>query len=229
MTTVMRAMGFLIGTWLIYLAPPLLGWGIGDLCGFLAAGPRAGYAILVLLLGLGAGVQAIVAPEGIKGGRKSGQRMRRQSVVKVVVILTMYVGLTFLPFADRRCLAVLDVGATVRWVGLALVGSGYALILWSGFALGRFYSPDVTLQQDHRLVTSGLYRYLRHPRYLGIQLAALGLALLFRSWIGLGLNLPLLAVLLFRIRDEEALLRKTFGAEWDAYCRRSWRLIPYLY
>ena len=78
-------------------------------------------------------------------------------------------------------------------------------------------------------LTSGLYRHLRHPRYLGVQAAALGLALLFRSWIGLGLNVPLLAVLLFRIRDEEALLRETFGPEWDAYCQHSWRLIPHLY
>ena len=223
------AVRFLVGTWLIYLAPPLLGWGVGNLRGFFSAAPRAGYAVLVLLLGLGVGVQALVAPEGIKGGRDSGPRVRRQSLVKIVVILVMYGGLTFLPFADRRGLAVLDVGSGVRWVGLVLVGLGYTLILWSGIALGRFYSADVTLQQDHRLITGGLYRTLRHPRYLGVQTAALGLALLFRSWAGLALNVPLLAVLLFRIHDEEALLRERFGAEWEAYCRHSWRLVPYLY
>jgi protein-S-isoprenylcysteine O-methyltransferase Ste14 len=52
------------------------------------------------------------------------------------------------------------------------------------------------------------------------------LALLFRSWIGLIAVAPLVAVLLFRIRDEEALMRREFGSEWEAYCRRSWRLLP---
>lgn len=225
-----RAVQFFMGTLLIYLAPPLLGWGLGDLGAFFAVAPRAGYAALVIMLALGVGVQAIAAPEGIKGGSKeTGQRVRRQSVVKIGIILMMYGVLALLPFADRRNLAVLEVAQGVRWVGLALVGLGFALVLWSGIALGRFYSADVTLQQGHRLVTTGLYRYLRHPRYLGVLAGALGMALLFRSWLGLGLCLPVLVVLLFRIHDEEALLRQAFGPEWDAYCQRSWRLIPYLY
>jgi protein-S-isoprenylcysteine O-methyltransferase Ste14 len=91
------------------------------------------------------------------------------------------------------------------------------------------YSPEVTVQEDHQLVTSGPYRIIRHPRYLGVLLVALGLSLLFRAWIGLGLGLLVLAVLLGRIRDEEALMRQEFGEAWEGYCQRSWRLVPYVY
>jgi protein-S-isoprenylcysteine O-methyltransferase Ste14 len=91
------------------------------------------------------------------------------------------------------------------------------------------YSAEVTIQPDHHLVTTGLYRSIRHPRYLGLILLGLGAALLFRSGIGLALCVPFMAVLSWRIVDEEMVMHRAFGAEWEAYCRRSWRLIPYVY
>jgi len=226
----LHALRFLLGTLLIYLAPVLLGWGLGDLPGFFASAPRAGYAVVTVLLGLGVVYQILTVPGGLGGGKgEAGQRVARQAIVKVVVVLVMYAGLTLLPFADRRGLSVWDGGEALRWVGLFGVGLGLGLVLWSGIALGRFYSPDVTLQKDHHLITTGLYGVLRHPRYLGVLLATLGMALLFRSWVGLLAFIPLLSVILFRIHDEETLLLRTFGAEWEMYCQRSWRLLPYIY
>lgn len=226
----LSALRFLLGTLLIYLVPSLLGWGLGDLAGYFTNAPRAAYAVLTGLLGLGVSIQGLLAPEGIKGSDgEAGQRVTRQTVVKIVIILVMYASLIFLPYADRHAIAVWSGGAALRWLGVLLTGWGFGLVLWSGIALGRFYSADVTLQKDHHLITTGLYRRLRHPRYLGVLLAALGLVLLYRSWVGV-LAFPLvLGVILFRIHDEEALLRRTFGAEWETYCRHSWRLLPYLY
>jgi len=226
----LRVIQFFVGTPLIYLAPPLLGWGIDDLAGFFSLYPRLGYAVLVVILGLVAGYQAIDGPEGLKGGKgEAGKLVRRQSVVKVVIILLMYVFLAVVPFADRRGMGVMFEGAAMRWPGLVLAGLGFALIFWSGFALGRFYSADVTLQKNHRLITTGLYRHLRHPRYLGGVLFAIGFALLFRSWIGLVGSAMFLGVILFRIKDEEVLMHQEFGQEWETYCQQSWRLMPLLY
>ena len=227
---ILRALRFFVGTPLIYLLPSLLGWGLKDLAGYFASAPRLTYGILVGVLGLGVTIQGLIAPEGIRGGAGGKEkRVARQTVVKVVIILVMYAGLTLLPFADRRELAVWSGREGIRWLGVSLTALGFGLVLWSGIALGRFYSADVTLQNDHRLITAGLYGVLRHPRYLGVLLTTLGLALLYRSWIGLLAFAPMLGVILFRIHDEEALLWQTFGAEWEAYCRRSWRLLPYLY
>jgi len=102
-------------------------------------------------------------------------------------------------------------------------------VFWSGITLGRLYSADVTIQENHHLVTSGLYRYVRHPRYLGAVFLGVGLSLAFRSWTGLVLSSAFISLILLRIRDEEALIHKELGQELEVYCELSWRLIPFLY
>lgn len=226
----LKAAGYAITTVLIYLAVPLLGWGILDLPGFFSVAPRAGYALAVGAFSLLVGYQAIHAPEGFRGGRgDEGKRVRRQSVVSAFMIAVLYLALFGLPFADRRSIGVMGLGMAGRWVGLGLAILGLGLIFWSGVALGRMYSKQVTIQEDHHLVTDGLYGVIRHPRYLGVISLGLGGALLFRSWIALVLAVPLVALIVMRIWDEEALLRQEFGEEWEAYCRHSWRLVPLLY
>ena len=83
----LRVVKFFVGTPLIYLVPPLLGWGLDDLAGFFSLYPRLGYAALIVVLGLVAGYQAIDAPEGIRGGKgEAGKLVRRQSVVQGVIL-----------------------------------------------------------------------------------------------------------------------------------------------
>jgi protein-S-isoprenylcysteine O-methyltransferase Ste14 len=57
----------------------------------------------------------------------------------------------------------------------------------------------------------------------------LGAALAFRSGLSLALAAGVAAVLLWRIRDEERLLRAEFGAQWDAYAARTWRVVPFVF
>lgn len=226
----MRAFASFLITLIVYLGLPLLGWGINDLPGFFFLYPRLGYAVLLVVIALAVGYQAIDAPEGFRGSRgDKSKRLHRQSVVSVLLILLLFGALFFLPFADRRSVGVMIDNQAVRWTGLVLAGLGLALIFWSGVALGKLYSPEVTIQKNHQLVTTGLYRYIRHPRYLGVILVAFGLSFLFRSWIGLAASIFVLGVISLRIKDEEAFMQQEFGPEWEAYCKQSWRLIPYLY
>jgi protein-S-isoprenylcysteine O-methyltransferase Ste14 len=70
---------------------------------------------------------------------------------------------------------------------------------------------------------------VQHPIYTGSLLAVIGIFLVFRSKL-VWLALPLyLAGTLWRIRDEEKLLREAFGAEFLAYQSRTWRLLPFIY
>ena len=196
-------------------------WGVG---------PRCVYTAVVALLGVGVAVQAVIDPRGFRGGDgEKGKLMPRQRIVRNVIIGFMYAALVFLPFADRREIGVLGYGLPLRWVGLGLAVAGFIFIFWSGISLGKYYSADVTLQEDHHLIKDGLYRFIRHPRYLGALLLGIGMTLLFRSWIGFILIVPFTGVVLFRIRDEEAFMRREFGADWDVYCGESWRLIPYVF
>jgi protein-S-isoprenylcysteine O-methyltransferase Ste14 len=227
---ILRSFGYLVSTVLMYLGIPLLGWGLGDLRGFFSMGPRLAYALVVLVAGLAVGWQAVRSPEGIRGGPgREDRRVSRQSVIRVTVILLLYAALFFLPFADRRGVGTLANNPALRWIGVLLFGLGIGLVFWSGVALGRLYSGEVTLQEDHHLVTDGPYRYVRHPRYTGAILLAYGLALTFRSWIGLVGSTGFIGIILFRIRDEETLMREAFGVEWEAYCEQTRRLLPFIY
>jgi protein-S-isoprenylcysteine O-methyltransferase Ste14 len=227
---ILRGIGFGINTILYYVGLPLLGWGLGDVRGFLALPPRRGYGWLIVGFALAVGYQAIDAPEGIRGSSgREDKLVGRQHIVRRAVELLLLWALLFLPFADRRGMAVFAASQAARWAGVALVGLGLGLVFWSGLALGKMYSADVTVQEGHHLVTTGLYRHIRHPRYLGAVLTGFGLALTFRSWLGLLLAVAFIGIIASRIRDEEVFMRQEFGAEWEDYCRHSWRLIPFLY
>jgi protein-S-isoprenylcysteine O-methyltransferase Ste14 len=120
-------------------------------------------------------------------------------------------------------------GEGVRWLGVLLYMAGGVLRLAPVFVLGRRFSGLVAIQPEHRLMTSGLYGIIRHPSYLGLFVLTLGWGLAFRSGVGVIIAVLMLVVVLARIKAEERLLSETFGAEYDAYRARTWRLIPYVY
>jgi protein-S-isoprenylcysteine O-methyltransferase Ste14 len=135
----------------------------------------------------------------------------------------------YLPaYTDRTGFWTIE-GDTVRWLGVALFVVGGALRLWPVFVLGRRFSGLVAIQPGHTLVTSGMYGVIRHPSYLGLLINSLGWGLAFRSAIGVLLAAQFVPPLLARIQAEERLLRSQFGAEYEAYRARTWRLIPGLY
>jgi protein-S-isoprenylcysteine O-methyltransferase Ste14 len=135
----------------------------------------------------------------------------------------------FLPaFTDRRGIWTLDDDA-IRWLGVLLFTAGGALRLWPVFVLGPRFSGLVAIQPGHTLVTNGIYGVIRHPSYLGLLVNALGWGLAFRSGVGVLLTALLIPPLLVRISAEERLLRSQFGAEYEAFCARTARLMPGVY
>jgi protein-S-isoprenylcysteine O-methyltransferase Ste14 len=223
-TPVRVALTFAVGS-AIFVALPLLAWGPGDLGGFLADPARAAYVTLALALNAYASVRI---PEVGKPRGKAQRVVRRQ---RFAVLLLQVVPLAIVagaPCCDRRGLAVIS-WPEVRWAGVALYAAGFLLMHRAEAHLGRLFSVQVAIQERHRLVTDGPYRLVRHPRYVGIIVFVAGLALVFRSWPALALAAVVKLVLLWRIRDEEALMAEEFGAEWDAYARRTWRLAPFVY
>ena len=226
----LRACGFFLSTIMMFLGIPLVGWGLSDLGGFFTQGPRQGYAWIILISAVAVGWQTFNSPTKIRGGKgRDDKFVLRQRVVRIVITSLLFLGLAYVPYADRRNIAVLAMDPLVRWIGVLLFALGMGLVFWSGFALGELYSGDVTLQEGHRLISSGPYRWLRHPRYTGGFLYGVGLSLIFRSWVGLAACLIFVAILFLRIKDEETLMAQEFGSDWESYCARTWRLIPFIY
>jgi protein-S-isoprenylcysteine O-methyltransferase Ste14 len=132
------------------------------------------------------------------------------------------------PYTDRIDLWTID-GETTRWIGVTLYLLGGALRLWPVFVLGSRFSGLVAIQSGHRLETHGVYSLVRNPSYLGMVINLFGWGLAFRGWSGIAVALSMLIPLVARIHSEERLLREHFGAEYDAYVARTWRLLPGIY
>jgi len=173
----------------------------------------------------------VMSGAGLFSGGNLSAGVREDRGNRWVLVVFALIGLlaAYLPaYTDRKGIWTLD-GESIRWVGVALFAAGGALRIWPVFVLGRRFSGLVAIQPGHTLVTRGIYGIIRHPSYLGLLVNALGWALAFRSGVGVLLTALTIPPLLARIRAEETLLRTQFGSEYDAYCRRTWRLIPGLY
>ncbi len=120
--------------------------------------------------------------------------------------------------------------AALYIVGLVVIGSGQLLRWWSIVTLGRFFTVNVAVRSEHRLIDSGPYQYVRHPAYTAILLVNLGTALCLGNAISLlALMVPLLATLVNRMRIEEEVLTAGLGQTYRDYIARRKRLIPGIY
>lgn len=119
------------------------------------------------------------------------------------------------------------VTAPFALIVLLVAWAGVALRLWAIVALGRFFRGTVRIQQHHQVVTSGPYRWVRHPSYSGILLAVAALSLIMgnvASW-AVFMVCCLLATG-YRIRVEERVLTEARGTAYTDYAARTRRLIP---
>ncbi|ESQ83163.1 hypothetical protein AEAC466_14980 [Asticcacaulis sp. AC466] len=119
---------------------------------------------------------------------------------------------------------------TTPAIGVGVFCFGIGLRWYAISHLGRFFTVNVAILDDHRLIDTGLYRWIRHPSYTGWLLAILGLGLCLGNGLSLCILLvPTVSVILWRIAIEERALRGAFGQAYVAYATKTWRLIPYIY
>ena len=208
----------ILGT-LAYLGLAIL--GLGGFAAFFSH--RALIALTVVFFLLSA-----VAPFSA-GNLSPGEREDRGNRWVLAAFGVIGLLLAYIPaYTDRIEFWTLD-GDAVRWLGVVLFAVGGALRIWPVFVLGHRFSGLVVIQPGHTLVTSGVYGVIRHPSYLGLLVNSLGWALAFRSGVGVLLTALTIPPLVARMRAEETLLHTQFGGEYDAYRRRTSRLIPGVY
>lgn len=114
------------------------------------------------------------------------------------------------------------------WVAAVLTALGVLFAIWARVRLGRNWSSVPAVKEGHELVTDGPYRYVRHPIYTGILLAALGYALTGTLF---GFLILIIACILFfrRIGKEERIMLELFPDAYPAYQARTKRLIPFVW
>ena len=118
----------------------------------------------------------------------------------------------------------------MRWFGLLIMLFSLIFRFWSMRVLGEYYTRTLRVTDTQVIVSQGPYRVIRHPGYLGTIFVWLGFALALGNWIAtIILAILLFSVYGYRIRSEEAMLMERFGNDYQAYCRQTWRLIPFIY
>lgn len=151
-----------------------------------------------------------------------------------VRLISATLGLAVIPLAHAASnfarFANLTFSAPLAWFGAVL----FAIALWLFWsahrALGQNFSSSLVVRQSHTLVTHGIYAHMRHPMYAGFWLWAAAQALLLQNWLVALCGFAGFGILFFgRIGQEERLMLETFGEQYDAFARRTKRLVPWIY
>ncbi len=121
----------------------------------------------------------------------------------------------------------LSMPAWLNWLGAPVGFAGIAGLIDVHRALGRNFSGTLHLRDDHELIVSGPYRYVRHPMYTAFYLILTGFALLTENWLlGGGMILGLTFVMLSRVKHEEQVMLERFGGRYAEYMSRTGRFLP---
>lgn len=112
-------------------------------------------------------------------------------------------------------------------LGIEFLVVGLWLFHRSHRDLGTNWSATLEVREDHRLVTEGVYRKVRHPMYASLLYFSIGQALVLPNLVaGPAYLVAMLAMIAFRLDREERLMIETFGVEYEAYRGRTKRLVP---
>ena len=117
----------------------------------------------------------------------------------------------------------------LQWLGVALGMVSLPLLAWTQQALGSNFSTTLHVRREHRLVTSGPYRCVRHPMYTALFLSMWAILLLTLNWLVGGVPLVGLCVIVFlRVQREERAMIEKFGDAYREYMKRTGRFTPRL-
>ena len=163
--------------------------------------------------------------------RKTPIAWRREPAREGILLAISFTGLFILPViyvtAGEPRVADYAFRPVLAWFGTALFAGALIGFYLTHRDLGRFWSVTLEIRQTHRLVTTGIYRRVRHPMYAAFFLWAVAQALLLPNWIAGPAGLVGFGTLFgLRVGREELMMEATFGDAYRAYAARTWRVVP---
>ena len=186
---------------------------------------------LILAFGL-----AVVLPVGVYHrvrSQASREKLDRRQEGLFILFTLRPVGLagmigllTFVASPPRMAWSSVPLPLWLRWVGVGVGIVAASVLIWTLRSLGTNLTDTVVTRQHHTLVTSGPYRFVRHPFYVASALAIVANALATANWFialtgGLAVTL-----LVMRTATEEEHLTKRFGDDYVEYMKRTGRFLP---
>jgi protein-S-isoprenylcysteine O-methyltransferase Ste14 len=182
------------------------------------------------------GIVAVVAIRAPFGRRSSQIKVieSKRGKLEIVLLSGMWLGSVIVPIlwvaTPLFSFADYPLNAAQYAAGVVLFSLGLWLFYRSHTDLSTNWSVSLDIRENHELITSGVYRHLRHPMYSAILLQAVGQLLLAPNWI-VGSVYLCAFVLMFSLRvgPEEQMLLQQFGGRYETYMRNSHRLIPFIW
>ena len=208
---------------------PYCRWN-ADEQGWLGMTPKI--AVLIWALGLVAWV--IIRVPHQNRARKIRVARDAKTVADRLALMAATVGLSLIPIVfvatGFPTFADYPFQPWLGWLGLFIEAAFLWLFYASHRQLGKNWSVTLEIRSEHKLVTDGLYRYVRHPMYLSFWLWAIAQLCLLPNVIAGAAGLVGVAILYFsRIPNEEAMMRAAFGNSYDEYARHTGRVVPKLW
>ncbi len=167
----------------------------------------------------------IIARELGDVNKSKDQSTRKYVVMGIFTAIGAGILCSKLPFGK------IGINSSVRFItAIIFIWTGLIVRWRAVVTLGRFFRSTVMIQKDHKLITGGLYKYVRHPSYTGVVLMLLGTGIGLGNWLGLFL-IPMIGLLGIarRIKVEEDELINSLGKEYKDYMKNTFRLIPLIY
>jgi protein-S-isoprenylcysteine O-methyltransferase Ste14 len=166
-------------------------------------------------------------------------RQRRQTTFvphasspqEILLLGLLFLGGFFLPmiYLFTTWLSAFDYILPVwaGWLGVGVIAGALGVFWRSHVDLGQNWTPVLQLREGHSLVTSGIYRHVRHPMYASQWLWMIAQALLLQNWLaGIGGALLFLPMYFIRVPQEEQMMIDQFGDEYRAYMQHTGRILP---
>ena len=176
-------------------------------------------------------------PEMIGALKQTAKASRKEASVQDRGSMGILIGLQWSGIALNFLLGGLFPAAAITWQRTALFSAGVILILlgvalrWYAIGiLGRYFTRDVAVSTDQKVVQNGPYRYIRHPAYSGTFLTMLGVGLAMTNWASLVALLTCVFIgHMYRVIVEEKALSQTIGQPYVEYMHRTRRFIPFVF
>jgi len=145
--------------------------------------------------------------------------------VQRVMILMAFDLTVFLDYSHWHLWVLFD-RPTLQACGLTLYAGAMAWQMWTDSHLAKFFAAGL---QEAAPMSNGPYRFVRHPRYFAAWVGKVAFALIFANGLGWVMVLAWGALLLQKVELEEAHLSKLFGRGYEAYQKRTAKLLPWIY
>ncbi|MFW9906262.1 MAG: isoprenylcysteine carboxylmethyltransferase family protein [Candidatus Thorarchaeota archaeon] len=160
-----------------------------------------------------------------------GKKFTLLGLVIIFIIAQLWVLGTFIFIFNPNFLdwSALALPLWIKWIGLVITILGMGVEFSTQLYLGRNYSTLLNIREEHSLITTGPYRYVRHPMYSALITVGVGLSFLSANWYFALPFIVTIIIIVLRIKKEEELMIDEFREEYIQYMKRTKRFIPFLF